>query len=458
MNIIIVGDGKVGSTLTSQLAKEGHQVVVIDNQSSVLKKAVDRDDVLVVEGNGATMQILREASAEKADLIIAATSADEVNILSCLVAKKLGCKHTIARVRNPEYASQLEFMKEELGLSMSVNPELAAAQEIARIVSYPSALKIDSFLRGRVELIEIKLEAGNPLINKSLFELPSAFKVKVLVCAIKRGSEILIPKGNVVLQEGDKITITGSIRDINEFFKAIGIAKRRIRSAMLVGGGKVAYYLTKRLTESGIYVKIIEKNPERCRFLCENLPRAVIVEGDGTDRDLLIEEGLEKMDAFISLTDMDEENVIISMYASHSGVNKVITKVNRIPYLDLLEKMGIDTVISPKNIIAAQIVRFVRAMANAENTTLESLYRIVDNQVEALEFSVPNCKNYLHKPLKDLPLRNNLLLASIYRRGAVIHPSGLDVLEPGDHVIVVTTEEGLQDISDIFARGSGYEL
>ncbi|MBR3841582.1 MAG: Trk system potassium transporter TrkA [Erysipelotrichales bacterium] len=458
MNIIIVGDGKVGSTLTSQLAKEGHQVVVIDNRSSVLKEAVNRDDVLVVEGNGATMQILREASAEKSDLIIAATSADEVNILSCLVAKKLGCKHTIARVRNPEYASQLEFMKEELGLSMSVNPELAAAQEIARIVSYPNALKIDSFLRGRVELIEIKLEAGNPLINKSLFELPSAFKVKVLVCAIKRGSQVLIPKGNVVLKEGDKITVTGSVRDVNDFFKAIGIAKRRIRSAMLVGGGKVAYYLTKRLTESGIYVKIIEKDSERCRFLCENLPRAVIVEGDGTNRDLLLEEGLEKMDAFISLTDMDEENVIISMYATHSGVNKVITKVNRIPYLDLLEKMGIDTVISPKNIIAAQIVRFVRAMANAENTTLESLYRIVDNQVEALEFSVPNGGSYLHKPLKDLALRNNLLLASIYRRGSVIHPSGLDVLEPGDHVIVVTTEEGLQDIRDIFARGSGYEL
>lgn len=458
MNIVIVGDGKVGSTLTTQLSKEGHQIVVIDNQSSVLKSAVNRDDVLVVEGNGANLQILKEASAEKADLIIAATSADEVNILSCLMAKKLGCKHTIARVRNPEYSSQLEFMKKELGLSMSVNPELAAAQEIARLVSYPSALKIDSFIRGRIELIEIRLEEGNPIIGMKLYELPNAFKVKVLVCAIKRGSEILIPKGDVVLQEGDKITVTGSIKEINTFFKIIGVAKKRIRSVMIVGGGKIALYLAKRLTDSGIYVKIVEKDHERCKVLCENLPRAVIIEGDGTDKDLLMEEGLAQTDAFISLTDMDEENVIISLYATHSGVGKVITKVNRIPYLDVLETMGIDTVIAPKNIIAAQIIRFVRSMVNDGNTTLESLYRIVDDQVEALEFSVPETGNFLHVPLKDLKFKENLLLASIYRNGNLIQPAGLDTLEPGDHIIVVTTQNGLLDIRDIFARGSGYEL
>ena len=280
---------------------------------------------------------------------------------------------------------------------------------------------------------------------------------KVLICVIKRDGEVIIPKGDVCLQENDKIIVTGSIKDINNFFKSIGIIKRRIRSAMLVGGGKIAYYLSKRLVDSGIHVKIIEKNHERCKMLCESLPKAVIIEGDGTDHDLLQEEGLSQIDAFISLTDMDEENVILSMLATQNGVNKVITKVNRMPYVDILEKMGIDTIISPKNITAAQIVRFVRAMVN-ENTTLESLYRIADNQVEALEFSVPAQGRYLHIPLKDLRFRKNLLLASIYRNGQLILPTGNEVLEAEDHIIVVTTEEGLLDIKDIFARGSGYEL
>lgn len=451
MRIIIVGDGKVGSTLTTQLSKEGHEVTVIDNQSEVLKAAVNREDVLVIEGNGANLQILREASAEKADLIIAATSADEVNILSCLVAKKMGCKHTIARVRNPEYSSQLEFMKKELGLSMSVNPELAAAREINRIVAYPGALKVDHFLRGRIELVEIKITEESPLAGIHLYELHSRFKVKVLACAIKRGGDVIIPKGDVILKAGDKITFTGTMKEITSFLKIIGVLKKKIKSVMIVGGGRLGYYSAKQLLDNGLSVKVIEKNHERCKELCMMIPGATIIEGDGTDRDLLLEEGLEHTDAFISLTDMDEENVIISMYASRSGVTKVITKVNRMPYLEMLEQLGIDTVISPKFLTAAQIVRFVRAMVNEGSATLDSLYKIVDNQVEALEFTVPEDGSHLGVPLKDIKFINNLLMASIYRNGKVVLPSGMDTLEKGDHIIVVTTHTGLQDFEDIFA-------
>lgn len=458
MRIIIVGDGKVGSALTTQLSKEGHEIVIIDNRSDVLKAASNHLDVIGIKGNGANLQVLKEADADKSDLIIAATSADEVNILCCLVAKKLGCKHTIARVRNPEYASQLLFMKNELGLSMSVNPELEAAREINRILAYPSALKLDSFLRGQIELIEIKLNGQNPLVNMKLSELPNHFKVKVLVCAIKRDGEIIIPNGDVALKEGDKITITGSMSSITTFFKEIGIIKKRIKTVMIVGGGKICYYLAKRLIDNGMHVTIIEKDHERCKLLCDSLPKAIIIEGDGSDRELLLEEGLAQTDAFVSLTDMDEENVILSMYAMHSDVGKVITKVNRMPYFEILEKMGIDTVISPKYITAAKIIRYVRAMVNAENSTLESLYKIVDNQVEALEFSVPqNCK-HLHKPIKDLSFKPNLLLASIYRNNCVIHPTGNDTLEPNDHIIVVTTQDGLSGIEDIFDKGTNYEL
>lgn len=457
MKIIVVGDGKVGSTVTSQLVSEGHEIIVIDNDSEVLKNAVNHEDVLVIEGNGANLQVLKEASAENADLTIAATASDEINILSCLVAKKMGCKHTIARVRNPEYSSQLEFIKSELGLSMSVNPELSAAREIARIVNYPSALKLESFLRGRVELIEIKLNEANPLVGMRLSEIRNRFKVQVLICAIKRNDAIIIPKGDVVLCEGDKISITGAMKEITTFFKEIGVMKKKIKTTMIIGGGRISYYLAKSLSESGVQVKLIEKSHERAKELCDVLPRCTIIEGDGTDHEILIEEGLESVDSFISLTDMDEENIIISMCAKKHGVEKIITKVNRISNLDILEDAGIDTVISPKNIIASQITKFVRAMVNEENTTLESLYRIVDDQVEALEFAIPSNGEYLHKPIKNLKFIDNTLLASIFRNGRNIHPTGNDTIEPNDHVIVVTTQKGLSDIKDIFVRGSLYE-
>lgn len=451
MRIIIIGDGKVGSALMHQLTKEGHELTIIDNRSTVLKDANNRHDVMIIKGNGADLNVLNEANAADSDLVIAATSADEVNILCCLVAKKLGCKHTIARVRNPEYSSQLEFIKDELGLSMSVNPEQAAAIEINRIVAYPNALKIDSFVRGKVELVEIKIGSDSPLINLPLSKLHSTFKVKVLICAIKRGEEIIIPKGDVILQENDKITITGSLPNITTFIKRLGIISKKIRSVMIVGGGKITYYLAKSLCEAGIDVKIIEKNPQRCLTLCDYLPKALIIEGDGTDRDLLLEEGITNTDAFIALTDMDEENIIISMYASYSNVKKVITKVNRITYPEILEKAGIDTIISPKYITASQIVRFVRAMANAQKSTIEALYRIIDNRVEALEFRVDASSKNLHIPLKDIKFKENLLLGAIFRKREVILPSGLDTIEVGDHLIVVTTIEGLTDINDIFA-------
>lgn len=454
MRIIIVGDGKVGSILTSQLSKEGHEVVVIDKRSNVLKNAENREDVLTIVGNGADLNVLKEAGAGSSDLIIAVTNADEVNILCCLVAKKLGCKHTIARVRNPEYSSQLVFMRDELGLSMSINPELAAAREIKRLVAYPSALKVESFLSGRIELIEIKLTEGNPLIGTPLSQIHAKYKAKVLVCAIKRGGEILIPKGDVVLQEKDKITITGSMSDMTAFFRKIGIIQNRIRNVMIVGGGKISYYLAERLLESGSDVTIVEQNHERCLELCDILPKAHVIHGDGADSELLLEEGMAEMDAVISLTGMDEENVMISLYATRSGVKKVIAKVDRMPHLEILEEIGVDTVISPKNITSTQIVHFVRSMVSQDNSTLQSLYRIADGDVEALEFVIPtNAKGYyLHKAIKYLSFKDNMLLAAISRSGTVILPRGDDTIEPGDHVIVVTTHTGLSNIEDIFSE------
>ena len=437
-----------------RLAEEGHDVVVIDSSPKALRTSVEIHDVMGVNGNGASYAVQKEAGVGEADLLIAATSGDELNLLCCMLAKKLGARHTIARVRNPDYADQLVLMKEELGLSMTVNPELAAAREIARMLRFPSALKLDSFARGQVELVEIKVKADSPLLGQALYALSSRLGIRILICAVRRGEEVYIPTGDFVLQEGDKITITASPSELDSLFRKLGIYRHKIHRVMVVGGGRIAYYLAKQLLRLGMSVKIIEQDAARCEQLSEALPKAHIILGDGTERELLEEEGIADMDALVAVTGMDEENIIISMYAGTLGLAKVVTKINRMSFQEILDGAGIESVITPKGITVNQIIRYVRAMDNSKGSNVETLHRIVGGRVEALEFNVAkNCQGELTGiPLKDLRTRKDLLIACIIRGQQIIYPGGNDTIEERDNVIVVTTGHQLQDLSDILER------
>lgn len=449
MKVIVVGDGKVGYTLTEQLSREGHDVVVIDNNAAALTDSMNMLDVMGVVGNGATYTAQKEAGVEQADILIAATSTDEMNLLCCLVAKKLGAKHTIARVRNPEYAEQLQFMKEDLGLSLTINPENAAAREISRVLRFPSAIKIDLFARGRVELVEVKLREGNPLIGLSLMELRQRLGVRVLICAVQRGEELHIPSGEFRLQLGDKISLTGTPTDVAALFRSMGILKKQARSVIIAGGGRVAYYLAKQLLDMGMRVKIVEIDRARAEHISELLPKAMVIHGDAMDQNLLQEEGLNEMDGFVALTGMDEENILMSMYASKCGVGKVVSKVNKLSLLDILGESFSESTVSPKLTTANEILRYVRAMENSRGSKVETLTRIVDGRVEALEFRVHEDSKTINVPLKDLPIRKDVLLACIARRGEVIIPGGADEIHVGDSVIVLTTIKQLNDLDEI---------
>ncbi len=449
MKIVIVGDGKVGQALTGRLAEEGHDLVVIDSSPEALRTSVEVHDVMGISGNGASYAVQKEAGVEDADLLIAATSGDELNLLCCMVANKIGARHTIARVRNPDYADQLVMMKEEFGLSMAINPELAAATEIARMLRFPSALKLDSFARGMVELVEIKVKEDSPLLGQALFSLSSHLGIRILICAVKRGDEVYIPTGSFVLQQGDKITLTANPAQLDSLFRKLGIYRHKIHRVMVVGGGRIAYYLAKQLLKLGMSVKIIEKDAARCEQLSEALPKAQVILGDGSDRELLEEEDIDNMDALVAVTGMDEENIIISMYAGTLKLPKVVTKINRMSFQEILDSAGIESVISPKGITVNQIVRYVRAMQNSQGSNVETLHRIVGGRVEALEFSAGCCPGLTGIPLKDLRTRKNLLIACIIRGRQTIYPGGNDAIEEGDSVVVVTTEHQLKDLRDI---------
>ena len=450
MKIVIAGDGKVGFTLSQQLAKEGHDIVIIDNNEAVLNNSSNTLDVNCIKGNGANYKIQQEAGVQEADLMIAVTSRDELNIICCLIAKKLGAKHTIARIRNPEYSDEMSFIKDELGLSMTVNPEAAAAAEIARILQFPSAIKVDSFSRGKVELAEFKIMPNSALKGMAIHTLYAKYRIRILICAIQRKGEVLIPNGDICLQEGDKVTITASPRNMTDFFRQIGILMHKIKTVMIVGGGKIAYYLCNQISAQGMKVKIIEIDPEQCSQLTDLLPRAMVINADGSDQEVLNEEGIGEVDAFVALTNMDEENVIISMYAIARGVDKVITKINHLTFTEIMEHAGIDCIISPKYITANQIIRYVRAMQNSWGSNVETMTKIVDNQVEALEFRVRESFRGLNIPLKDIELKKDVLVACINRRGQIIIPDGKDTIQQGDSVIVVTTINGLRELNDIF--------
>lgn len=450
MKIVIIGDGKVGYKLAKQLSVENYDVVMIDSNEKKMRFAVDRLDIACVTGDGASAEVQKQADVPHADLVIACTSADECNMLSCLIARRLGAKHTIARVRNPVYFGQIGLLKEDLHLSMAVNPELIVADEISRLLLFPDASKIETFVKGRVELIEFPIPENNRVIGMSLAEMYNKLQIKVLVCAVEHCGEVLIPDGDYVIRKGDRLHIAASHREVELFFKILGKHREKIRKVIICGGGRVAYYLSVQLCSLGMQVKIIEKNEARCEELCELLPKAVIINGDATDHDLLIEEGIEDADAFVALTGMDEENIITSLFAKSQGIDKIIAKVNEDRRARMVEDFGIDSIVSAKTATADAILSYVRARKNSQGSAnVETMYQLVDEQVEALEFIIKSETRYTGIPLKNLSLKPNNLIACIARKRQIIIPGGDDCMEVGDSVIVVTMEKRLEDIEDI---------
>lgn len=449
MQIIIVGCGNVGATLTEQLSKEGHNITVIDVDGQRVETVANQFDVMGVAGNGASFSVQNEAGIAEADLMIAVTTSDELNMLSCLIARKAGGCSTIARIRNPIYNKEIAFIKKELGLSMVINPEYAAACEIARLLKFPSAIKVDTFAKGRVELLKCKINEGSVLHGRPLTYLSSGLHCEVLICTVQRGDEVFIPDGNFVLQEKDVISVVASSRKANDFFKKIGMATNRIKTCMIIGGGETTYYLAKQLLSMGIGIKIIEQNKERCNELSELLPQAMVIHGDGTERNLLQEEGLPKVHSFVSWTSMDEENIMLSLYAKSISNAKTITKVHRIDYDKIIDSLDLGSVLYPKNITADYILQYVRAMQNSIGSNVETLYQLIEGKVEALEFRVNEQSRLVGIPLKELQLKDNLLIACINRKGVVITPGGQDSIQMGDTVVVVTTNQGFNDLKDI---------
>lgn len=451
MKIVIIGDGKVGNTIMKQLSKEGHDIVIIDNNMEVLEKALNSYDVMTINGNGASYPVQKQAGVDKADLLIAATSSDELNMLSCFVGKKLGAKYAVSRVRNPEYSEQLFLMRDDLGIDRVINPEYTAAKEISRILRFPTAIRVETFTRGRAELVEIKVTDNSKLNGLPLTSLYKKYQVKILVCAVQRNSHIIIPSGDFILQAGDTISIIATASEIVTFFKRTGILMDKIKTVMIVGGSKIGYYLSKILLELGMSVKVIDNNEDKCRNLSESLPKATIIYGDGTDHDLLVEVGINEVDAFVSLTNIDEENIVLSMFAMKMEVNKVIGKVNRLSFSKLVSKDMADCFISPKYLTANEIVSFVRGLQNTVGCSVQTLHRIISNQVEVLEFAIRVKEEFIGIPLKELEIRSNLLIACIIRNDKTIIPGGNDTIEVGDNVIVVTTIPFLRDFVDIFS-------
>ena len=450
MKIVIIGDGKVGYKLAEHLSVDNYDVVLIDNNEEKLKEAINNLDVNCFAGDGVSVEVQAEAGVPEADLVIACASTDELNMLSCLVAKRLGAKHTIARVRNPLYYHQIDMLKEDLHLSMVINPEFAVANEIARNLIFPDASKVETFVKGRLELVEFPVREGNPVIGYKLADIYSKFQIKILICAIQRGSEVFIPDGEFVIEEGDKLHIAAAHREIEQFFSRLGNRKRRVRNVLICGGGRVGFYLAKKLCSMGMEVKIIEQCHERCEELCEELPKVTVIHGDATDHDLLLEEGVREADALVALTGVDEENIIMGLFANKQGVQKIVAKVNEDSRAQMVTGLGIDSIVSSKNATVDAIFSYVRARQNSlSSANIESMYRLVDDRVEALEFVIKEETKYTNIALKDLKTKPNNLIACIGRNRQLIIPSGSDSIQVGDTVVVITKSKKIQDITDI---------
>lgn len=455
MKIIVLGAGKVGKALTQYLSNEeyDYDVVVVDLHAEKVEAIVNQFDVLGVVGDGATYDILLEAGVNKTDIIIAVTQSDELNILACLMAKKMGAQNSIARVRNPEYLKQRSFMRDQLGLSMIINPELEAANEIRRILLFPSAFKVDTFVSGKIELAEFRLKENARLIGVSLNRLDKVSKANVLICAIRRKGELLIPDGNVVLEQGDRIHVMGQHRDLVRFCQDINLFEQKTKRIIIVGGGRIAYYLAHQLIEHGIQVKIIENNPKRCIELSIMLPKATIIESDGSDEEVLIEEGIESVDAFVALTGLDEENIVISLYAKQMKAKKTVAKVTRTNFMNVLDQLDIDSVVSPKNIIATHILRYVRAKNNKDDdSSVKTLHHLFNDDVDAMEFVVTPQTCFLNQKVSDVKLKNNILIAAISRERGFVIPKGDTEIRLKDHIVVITTDRKISSLNDLVRR------
>ena len=454
MLILVVGDGKVGHTLVEHLAQEGHDVVVIDNDDAALTRSQDTLDVLCVRGNGANAQTLMDAGVKKADIIVAATASDETNMLCCLIGKRLGAGYSIARIRDPEYNESLNILRHELGIDMAINPERATAIEISRLLRFPFASNIESFAKGRVEMVAFRAQeqdsvVGIPLreINHHLHGIP-----QVLYALVERDGEVIIPNGDFIIQAGDRVHVAADTVTITAYFRFLGKNSLRVRDVMLLGGGRISYYLAKMITPMGIRVSMIEINPKKAEALSEALPDVNVICGDGTDQELLEQEALSQMDAFVALCDRDEENLMTGLFAVRKGVPKVIVKNNRVAYADIISAMGLDSMVSPKSITCANILRYVRAHVNSQGTRVEKLHRLVDGRAEALEFIARGEDPYINIPLKDLTMRKGSIVAVIVRDGKVIVPFGNDHIEAGDTVIIIACERGITDLNEVIRK------
>lgn len=456
MKIIIIGTGKVGFSLAEQLLNEKHDITIVDTQDSALRRATDALDIMSVKGNGVSTDTLREAGAEDADLLVAATNSDEVNMVCCLTAKHLGAKYTIARIRNPEYNLGLHELKKNMGIDMVINPENATAVEISRLLRFPSAANIETFCRGRVELMGFRLQEGDFLVNQPLHALSAQVKqLSLLVCAVDRDGEVTIPNGSFVPQVWDKLYLIGRPTSLDQFFRLLGRYSPKVKTVFIVGGGKISVYLTAILEKMKMRVKIVELSEKRCRLVSEMMPRTTVICGDGTDQELLESERMSAADAFVALTDRDEDNLIISLYAMQQGMHKVVTKCNRQNYTGIARAVGLDSVISPKLITAAQILQLVRGMQNSQGSVMNTLYRIADGKTEAMEFTVGPSTRHLNVPLRDLHLHKGILIAVIMRDGEIIIPEGSSCIQEGDSVIIISRDRPIQDLNDIYAEEEG---
>ena len=456
MKIIIAGAGKVGATLAEHLSAEGHSITILDVADDTLARLSNQLDVMCLRGSCSSREVLLDAGARDADVIIAATNSDELNLLCCHCAHRLGVPYTVARVRGTDYVNDLDMLKQDLGITMVVNPEQATAVEISRLLRFPNAANIDSFARGRVEMVSFNIQEGDFLAGHTLAALTSKIRdLPILFCAVERGENVFIPNGASTLTAGDKVYMAGTPNGIHQFFKLLGRQTHRIRSAFILGGGRITHYLLLQLERLGLQCKVVERDEGRCRTLAEQFPRCLVIHGDGTDPELLIEERLSASDAFVAHTDRDEDNLIISLYAHQEGVSKVVAKSSRQNYTSIAHSAGVESVVSPKLTTAYQILRLIRGLQNSKGNAMTALYRIAGGRAEAMEFHVTSATRNLGVPLKDLRLRQGVLVAVVVRRGKVIIPEGSTCLEAGDDVIVVARDSGILDLNDIYAEGAG---
>lgn len=452
MKIIIVGCGKVGTALARSLSQEDNNICIVDIKSDVVHQLCTENDIMGMVGNGASYSVLKEAGIETADLLIAVTEHDELNLLCCVIARKASKCQTIARVRNPMYSQEKRFLQRELGLSMIINPEQTAATEIASVLGFPSALGIDSFAGGKVEMIRFRIPADSKLNDMQLRDVNAMIKCDFLICAVDRNGQVEIPGGNFALKSGDVVSLVTSRKSAKFFFEKIDMNTNRAKNTMIVGGGKITLYLAKMLDNLGIAVKIIEKNPERCRELSEQLPNAVIINGDGSDEAFLCEERLDTMDSFVALTNLDEENILLALLAKKKVSRKVVTKINREQLNEVIHNLELDSVVYPKLLTAQKILRYSRATRNSIGSNVKTLYRLYDDKAEAMEFSITENSKITGIALRQMKLKKGLLIAAITRNDKLIIPDGQTEILPGDSMIVVTTHLGLKDAQDILAE------